>query len=103
MAKTRRSVTQNFGMRLAEFPSDPCGIAATACRKWFAVLQLATAQSGDSTSWRESLRPSNVSDGENLDLKNAGVVSFIAVDPVSSREAVREHHVGTDGKNRAIH
>jgi hypothetical protein len=103
LAQPRRSVTENFGNRFAEFRIILAENAATACRKSLAVLQLATARSGDSTSWRELLRPSNVSDGENLDLKNAGIVSFIAVGPVSSREPVREHHVSTNGKNRAIY
>jgi hypothetical protein len=36
-------------------------------------------------------------------LKNAGNVGFIAAHPVSSPDAHREKHVGSDRENRAIY
>src|SRR5580704_19661726 len=84
-------------------PNHTFGKAATACRSAFAAPSLL----GHCVAI--ALRPSKVSDGENLDLKepvSSHPLRSIRSHHDNSHESHtghESHHVGTDRKNRAIH
>src|ERR1700733_6742440 len=85
------------GSRAAEFRIIPSEPPRRRAARTFAALKLATTQCGDSTSTVERFR------WRKPRFKNAGIVSFIASRSGFITRESREHHVGTDRKNRIVH